>query len=66
MTDKPPICLNCNGAKFEICLFEFGFDLDEMYITMKADTWECQDCGTPIMNTEQMDKLRKILNLANE
>lgn len=65
MTDKPPVCLSCDGTKFEIKSFDFGVDLGEMYLTMKTDAWECQDCGTPLMNTEQMDTLRQLLSLTD-
>lgn len=65
MIDKPPACLSCNGTFFENKSFDFCIELDEMYVTVSTDAWECQDCGTPLMNTKQMDTMRQLLNLTN-
>lgn len=65
MTDKPTVCLSCNGTKFEIKSFEFRLGLGEMYVALKTDALECQSCGTPLMNTEQMDTLRRLLDLTD-
>lgn len=63
MTNKPPICLSCNGTHFEIKPFEFTIEIDEMFFTMKTDTWKCQECGTPAMSDKQMNKALKLIDL---
>lgn len=65
MIDKPPACLSCNSTIFETKTFDFCIEIDEMYLTVRTDAWECQDCGTPLMNTKQMDTIRKLLDLTN-
>lgn len=63
MTDKPPVCLSCDGTKFEEKPLEFSVELDEMYVNVKTDAWECQECRTLIMTTGQMGTMRHLLDL---
>lgn len=64
MIDTPPVCLSCNGTLFKFKPVEVWVKNDENKYTMITQpAFECEWCGTPAMNAEQMDNLLKELRI---
>lgn len=63
MNDTPPICINCDCKILEIKPVEYRVDLVERCAIGVTLAYECQACGTHLMNSEQMDNLLKELRI---
>lgn len=52
-------CLNCEGKDFEEKNFRFTPEVKGVEVEVVTSTFICKKCRTPLMDTEQMNNLRR-------
>lgn len=53
-------CLHCNCENFTVKSILFPVDFKEETVEVMSDAFVCDDCGEPLMDSTQMDALRRI------
>lgn len=53
-------CLHCNCKNFTVKSILFSVDFKEETVEVMSDAFVCDDCGEPLMDSTQMDALRRL------
>lgn len=53
-------CLQCNSEKFEERKVRFTPEIKGEEVEVVVPAFVCEECGSPLMDAEQMNKLRKV------
>lgn len=51
-------CLHCEGKEFGEFIMDFPVEINGETITVESEASVCLQCNEPLMDSEQMDKLR--------
>ncbi len=57
-------CLKCDGEQFEVKLKDMAIYLNNVCINISSECFECQECKSTLMESDQMNELLRKYRMA--
>lgn len=59
LKEEDPTCLFCYGKNFTLTKWLYGAMIENHFIPVFTDCFQCTNCKVHLMNTDQMNMFRK-------